>query len=242
MTEGRDLGKEFDKAKWAADVTECLRTYDMLGLWQDAEEVIRSDVVRAFVKKVLAALSYGHNSVLTSVLQTIYPGCLAAPHSPVMPNTPFPPVRSPAPPTTGMIPRTPYTPFTAFASKQNPFEVNFEQPHILDDDGDSLAALFNTILRFVDRDLKRIMEIADKASVKPNSRSKAAMGKAALIGSVATQGKNSSGGFEIMANVVWAEIGKAIMDELGNVVFAVGKPEEFRKVSQLDKHSFIHDL
>lgn len=134
-----------------------------------------------------------------------------------------------------MIPRTPYTPFTAFASKQNPFEVNFDQPHILDDDDDPLAALFNTILRFVDRDLKRIMEIADKASVKPNSRSKGVIGKAALIGSTTNQSKNSSGGFEIMANVVWAEIGKAIMDELGSVVFAVGKPEDFRKVSKLFK-------
>jgi hypothetical protein len=37
-------------------------------------------------------------------------------------------------------------------------------------------------------------------------------------------------GFEIMANVVWEEVGKAIMDELGSVVFAVGRPNEFRKV------------
>jgi len=35
------------------DLTECLRTYDILGLWSDAEDVIRRDVIRAFVKKVL---------------------------------------------------------------------------------------------------------------------------------------------------------------------------------------------
>ena len=43
---------ELDKTKSLADVTECLRTYDMLGLWQDAEEVLRTEVVRPFIKKV----------------------------------------------------------------------------------------------------------------------------------------------------------------------------------------------
>ncbi|KAJ3010481.1 hypothetical protein NUW54_g2466 [Trametes sanguinea] len=32
-----------------------------------------------------------------------------------------------------------------------------------------------------------------------------------------------------MANVVWSEIGRALMDELGSVIFAAGKPDDFRK-------------
>ena len=44
-------------------------------------------------------------------------------------------------------------------------------------------------------------------------------------------GEEEGGGFEIMANVVWSEIGRALMDELGGVIFAAGKPDEFRKVS-----------
>lgn len=54
MTEGKEYGRapEVDKAKWVSDLSESLRTYDMLGLWQDAEEVLRKDVVRSFVKKV----------------------------------------------------------------------------------------------------------------------------------------------------------------------------------------------
>ena len=43
---------ELDKGKWIADVTECLRTYDVLGLWHDAEDVLRREVVRDFIKKV----------------------------------------------------------------------------------------------------------------------------------------------------------------------------------------------
>ena len=152
---------------------------------------------------------------------------MSAPQSPLLPHTPVPPNTRPS----GIAPpRTPYTPYTAFASKQNPFEASFDaQPHILDDTDDPLAALFNTILRFVDRDMKRIMEIAEKVGVKATS--KASVGRAALLGvNPLPIQKDSAGGFEIMANVVWSEIGKAIMDELGNVVFAVGKPDEFRKV------------
>lgn len=44
------------------------------------------------------------------------------------------------------------------------------------------------------------------------------------------QEKEDQEAFEIMANVVWAEFGKAIMDEMGGVVFAAGRPDEFRKV------------
>lgn len=57
LIDGKESGKdlrasELEKAKWIADISECLRTYDTLGLWHDAEEVLRSDIVRSFVKKV----------------------------------------------------------------------------------------------------------------------------------------------------------------------------------------------
>lgn len=37
-------------------------------------------------------------------------------------------------------------------------------------------------------------------------------------------------GFEVLANVVWAEIARALMDDLGSALFATGRPDEFRKV------------
>lgn len=150
-----------------------------------------------------------------------------------MPHTPFPTGGS----YQGQLflpPRTPYTPFTAFASKQNPFETNFDShAHLLDDTDDPLASLYNTVLRFVDRDMKRIMEAAEKVGVKTGtSTPRIGPGKASLLGlpASATRAPHEEGGFDIMANVVWAEIGKAIMDELGSVVFAAGKPDDFRKV------------
>lgn len=90
---------------------------------------------------------------------------------------------------------------------------------MLDARDDALAGLYNTVLRFVDRDLRRLMEIAERVCVKSGSRARAGAGEEA-------------GGFEIMANVVWAEIGRAVLDELGSVVFAAGKPDDFRKVRE----------
>jgi hypothetical protein len=43
---------EMDKSRLQADLSECLRTYDVLGLWRDAEDVLRAEVVRPFIKKV----------------------------------------------------------------------------------------------------------------------------------------------------------------------------------------------
>ncbi|KZT10815.1 COG complex component [Laetiporus sulphureus 93-53] len=219
LSSGKGQGKdsktaEAERSKWIADVTECLKTYDMLGLWRDAEDVLRKEVVRDFVKN------------------TIHPGALTAPHSPILPHTPFNPTaraRSPQPLTASLPPHTPYTPFTAFASKQNPFDLSLAagaaaaSAHILDDRDDPLAALYNNVLRFVERDLKRIMEIAEKVCVKSGSRSSE--------GRLVTDAKRQQDahGFEIMANVIWAELGRAMMDELGNVIFAAGKPDDFRK-------------
>ncbi|PIL35979.1 hypothetical protein GSI_01639 [Ganoderma sinense ZZ0214-1] len=205
---------DIEKSKLYADVTECLRTYDGLGLWRDAEDVLRREVVREFVKK------------------TIYPGALSAPRSPIVPHTPLPARTgtSSAPPLTASIaPRTPYTPFTAFAAKHNPFEFalraesgsptpNFA--HILDETDDSLAALYNIILRVVDKDMRRIMEIAEAVCAKSGSRAAGAHGE---------KRDGEEPGFEVMANVVWAEIGRALMDELGSVIFAAGRPDDFRE-------------
>lgn len=151
----------------------------------------------------------------------------------MLPHTPLPTALSTRTESHGsaLLPRTPYTPFTAFATKQNPFEAShISGPvHLLDESNDALAKLYNQILRFIERDFGRIMELAERVSLKAgstNSQSTLALGNHDL----GDAQQASAGGFEIMTNVVWAEIGRAIMDELGNVVFAPGNPNEFRKV------------
>ena len=92
------------------------------------------------------------------------------------------------------------------------------------------------MLRFVDRDLRRLMEIAERVCVRSGSRARAGAGNGGGGG-----GEEEGGGFEIMANVVWAEIGRAIMDELGSVVFAAGKPDDFRKVRFRSRSHWRHE-
>ncbi|KAK0212634.1 COG complex component [Desarmillaria ectypa] len=215
---------EVDKAKLLDDLTECLRTYDMLGLWGDAEDVIRRDVVRRFVRK------------------TVYAGALTAPHSPLIPHTPF---NSTAPAflsSISSLPRTPYTPFTAFPLKSSlPHSYNLDKSmspfyHLLEQSDEPLAKLYDQILRFVERDLRRIMDIADKAAVKSFP--------AARAGTPQMSSFNINGndkGFNIMANVVWDEFGRAIMDELGGVIFSAGKPDVFRKNHEITQ-AFIRSL
>ena len=91
----------------------------------------------------------------------------------------------------------------------------------MQDDDYPLTRLFNQMLRFVERDLCRIMQLAGKVSVK------------SLQGVNASQTKDvqvNEKGFRILANVVWDEFAQAIIEELGSTVFSVGRPNEFRKV------------
>lgn len=154
----------------------------------------------------------------------------------MLPHTPFP---HSSYADGGLQPRTPYTPYTAFQSKQNPFflpndaEAN-SNLYLLDDFDNPLASLYNKILRFVDRDLKAIMEAAERVSVKRpqllgTSLYKGPKPTVTAVSSEETEARVGSG-FDIFADVVWDSIARAIMDDLGSVVFAAGKPDEFRKV------------
>lgn len=53
---GKTKRPEMELARLMSDLVDCLRAYDMLGLWRDAEDVIRREIVRAFVKKVCEAI------------------------------------------------------------------------------------------------------------------------------------------------------------------------------------------
>lgn len=69
------------------------------------------------------------------------------------------------------------------------------------------------------------MDIAEKVSIKSRSSSTPSQFEPLENGT-----KKEGSGFNILSNVIWYELGKAIMDDLGGVVFAAGRPDEFRKV------------
>jgi len=76
------------------------------------------------------------------------------------------------------------------------------------------------------------MQIAEHVSVKSNPARIDSISAAVLPSSIGVT-THVGEGFDIMANVIWPEIGQAIMDELGLVVFAAGNPDEFLKVVDL---------
>ena len=129
----------------------------------------------------------------------------------------------------------PYTPFTAFDPKQFtqtvPNSVNdLPKAYLLDDTDDSLARLYNQILRFVERDLTRIMDLAEKVTLKPSSSTSRPVTGLVEPSRLDDETDDDKKGFQILTNVVWSEISRAIVDEIGTVVFAAGRPSDFRKV------------
>jgi len=55
---GETRGSELERTKNLTDLTDCLQTYDNLGLWRDAEDILRKEVMRIFVKKVSTTSAY----------------------------------------------------------------------------------------------------------------------------------------------------------------------------------------
>lgn len=175
-----------------------------------------------------------------AMLETIYPGCLSAPLSPVLPHTPFPHVSDGAL-ESSLHPRTPYTPYTAFQSKQNPFFTSSgpgsnASLYLLDDSDNLLAGLYNKILRFIDVELGPVMSAAERVSVKRHVAPSITLQKGqkppldGFATGLAFDSERTDNSFNIFADVVVDTFARALMDDLGSVVFSAGKPDEFRKV------------
>jgi hypothetical protein len=123
--------------------------------------------------------------------------------------------------------------------------------HILDSSEDPLARLYNQILRFVERDLGRIMEVAEKVSVKSSNMPTSLLsGRPGFEGftpqtsgpfQMPPQARTDGQRFDIMANVIWEEFARAVMEDLGGVIFAAGRPSEFRRNHHLST-AFLRTL
>ena len=132
------------------------------------------------------------------------------------------------------------TPGTLFVSRtDNGFPSFTDEKH----SEDPLALLLSNLLRFIERDLRMPIEIAERINSDRTHKSQKGRGKSrptpAVDGKPSLTGEGDSiangsapieNGFDIMARVVWAEIGRALIDQLGPIIFAAGRPDEFQKV------------
>lgn len=91
-----------------------------------------------------------------------------------------------------------------------------------EDSDNPLAYTYNQVLRFVARDVKDIMELAEKVSKKAT--------KDKALGNGTVSRETDLEEFQIMAHVVWEEVANAILNDIGDIVFAAGRSDDLRKV------------
>ncbi|KAG8838438.1 hypothetical protein FRC18_004718 [Serendipita sp. 400] len=203
-----------ERAYLFGELSECFKTYDVLDMHREAEEIIRLQIMQPFVRRV------------------IFSGALNVPHSPVIPRTPFVTSKN-----THSAPQTPFTPFTAYPQKRVTSQSYFflsEQDSrlpLLDDSNDQLATLYNNILQFVERNCVDIMKIATQVARKYGKKPQNVQGSTPPLVPLAVEQLDLTekvATFDIMGNVVWGEIGRALMEELGTLIFAAGKPTDFK--------------
>jgi hypothetical protein len=162
-----------------------------------------------------------------------------------MPRTPFTSRRL----ASDSVPGTPITPYTAFGERRTSLggpifyiaNENSKLP-LLDETDDSLATFYNNLLRFVEKDCRVIMDVTAKIGARHGKKHMPAPEVAEdniLDGIDEGEHLAVSTHFEIMANVIWAEIGQALMEELGSVIFSAGRPAEFKKVGNYSANSFV---
>lgn len=170
-------------------------------------------------------------------------GALSAPLSPVVPRAPLLEVHTSSSANQNGLP-SPNTPFTPFpnplqslshsnlssSSLGHPINL-IESPSNLDD---PLVHLLNTILRFVDRDCRLVIDLAERAnSLRSYKRYKGRIpGGATHRDGEKTHPPKEA--FDIIGGVIWAEVGKSLMGNLGTMLFAAGRPDEFQKVRLAD--------
>ena len=116
---------------------------------------------------------------------------------------------------------------------------------LLDETDDSLAAFYNNLLRFVEKDCRIIMDVTAKIGARNGKKHMPApeiVEDNLLDGPDEGEHLAASTHFEIMANVIWAEIGQALMEELGSVIFSAGRPAEFKKVGYSSTNGFTAEM
>jgi conserved oligomeric Golgi complex subunit 2 len=73
--------------------------------------------------------------------------------------------------------------------------------------------------------------VARRQGKKPNSALPATPPLNGIRGNHPDANDLNKATFNIMGNAIWAEIGRALMEELGATIFAAGKPTELKNVS-----------
>jgi len=176
-----------------AELTTLLRTYATLELIPEAEEIIRTAVVRPFAE------------------HAIHRDSLAGPPAPTVELSP---ARSLAVP----------------GSAQDQASAFYRIEPILSSEGggaetELLLGLYNRLLGFVSNEVGEVLDVAERTLAGPGP----APVLAAAGGVAKTEDKRKS--YSLLANVVFDELATRLINEMGHVIFAAGRPGVFHQVS-----------
>lgn len=116
------------------------------------------------------------------------------------------------------------------------FSYNSAPPITLIDShlDDPLTALLNSVLRFIGNDCRTLIELSEKVNKKhqdQDAKSRLlAVKRPEVVEDEDDDATRLQERFEFVGRVLWPDIGRALMDELGTMLFAAGRPDEFQKV------------
>ncbi|GAA5898368.1 hypothetical protein JCM8208_006959 [Rhodotorula glutinis] len=190
------------------ELTTALRTFASLGLVHRAEDLIRTEVVRPFARRVI------HRDALSSSSSSSAAAAAGAAPASHAAHVPVPYRLEPLP-----------LPNSADTSSSSSSTATSGAPQ--------LAALYNRVLDFVATECGVVLDVAERVLADvavPSPSGSVGAGEGA-------QGQEDEGhdddervhGFEVLANVVVDEVATALMGELGSVVFAAGRPAVFHQ-------------
>lgn len=121
--------------------------------------------------------------------------------------------------------------------RHTPSFYSFEPIENKDGTDSPLAKLYNDILAFVSSECGLLLDVGERslAAVQPvtSVNSSGVLKESAELAtkpSARPNGQNNKQGYHILANVVWHEIATKLMNELGQIIFAAGRPSIFHEV------------
>ncbi|SCZ93005.1 BZ3501_MvSof-1269-A2-R1_Chr1-1g00545 [Microbotryum saponariae] len=207
------------------ELTSLLKIYASLDAIAEAEETIRKIVVRPWVTRII------HRNVLTSVQSPVLPSVSKslengtgsrggssqlAPAVQLIPSDDqralpaayvYEPIRSPSGGTSSE---------TTDAASTDP-----------------LLTLYNRILATISKECGLILDVAERTITAPTPMPLAGGGLMIKTSSTDDGLNNRSTGrrsqYDILSNVIWDEVGNRLISELGNVIFAAGRPSVFHQ-------------
>lgn len=124
-----------------------------------------------------------------------------------------------------------------------------------DGPGANLAAIYNSLLRYIQHDLQPILQAVEtlrgrtkkhqlnRFHLDSESHVSDSVGPSTPIteqkplpeGDDGVEGDEESNEFQFMSRVIWVEVGGRIISEIGNWVFAAGRVSELHQVSLLSE-------